>query len=267
MTRLFRCVSVINDNLVNCGFFHIGLAVTVIVWYDGDSKSQGVTQMYCPNCNIPRPNDTKFCRQCGTELVAPPKQKKGKLWPPIAFMVAMVVAGCVLFALTRPEKSSPSATPWFAVEDGTLSFDPYLYTGEAVLEIPDTVDGQTVTTLSEGCFEDCDTLEMVILPDTLETIGSKAFKDCDNLRGIKLTEKVNAIGNQAFYSCSSLEAIYIPDSVQNIGGRAFSGCGKLEHVFFVGNSQDWEALYPDSITGDTQIYQVSGPDADSYKPL
>lgn len=223
--------------------------------------------MFCPKCNMPRPNDIRFCSQCGTELLAPPKQKKGKLWPPIVFMAVMVAVGCVCFALTRPEESQPSSTPWFSVEDGVLSFDAELYTGSSVLEIPDTVDGETVTALADGCFQEYSPLETVILPDTLEVIGNQAFLGCENLRGIKLTENVEAIGHEAFYNCPSLEAIYIPGSVDTVGTNAFSACFNLKHVFFVGDLEEWRTLYPQNMGNNTQIYEVSGPNADSYAPL
>lgn len=216
---------------------------------------------------MPRPNDTYFCSQCGTQLVPPPPRKKGKLWPPIFFMTLMMAVGIAIFIVTGSDATSPSATPWFSVEDGILYFDNELYTGDGQLEIPATVNGQQVTALSDGCFQDCDVLESVTLPDTLVSIGNRSFQNCDNLRGIKLTENVESIGPEAFYSCSSLEAIYIPESVGSIGINAFSACFQLKHVFFTGDREDWTALYPQYISRDTQIYSVSGPDADSYTPI
>lgn len=222
--------------------------------------------MYCPQCNMPRPNGVNFCHRCGTPL-ATTAPKKGKLWPPIVFMVVMLVVGSIIFAVTVTPTPQPSDTPWFAIKDGTLSFDPDLYTGGPQLEIPETVNGQTVTALSDECFANCDELETVILPDTLLSIGDQAFMGCDNLHGIKLTEQITSIGSEAFYNCSSLEAIYIPESVESVGIHAFSACLRLEHIFFAGDLTAWMELYPQYISNDTQIYAVSGPDADSYTPL
>lgn len=223
--------------------------------------------MFCPNCNMPRPNDIHFCRQCGAELTAPEKPKKGKLWPPILFMVVMVVVGSIIFATSQPVQSQPSPAPWFTVENGVLSFQSELYQGDSQLEIPASVDGQTVTALADGCFQGCTSLEMVILPDTLERIGDYAFLGCESLRGIKLTEKVTFIGREAFYNCPALEAIYIPESVQSVGVNAFSACFALEYVFYAGDLEGWMEIYPQYINSDTRIYTVSGPDADSYAPI
>ncbi len=230
-------------------------------------KRKGVRAMFCPNCNMPRPNDIRFCRQCGAELIHPHTPKKGRIWPPILFMVVMIVVGSVIFASSQPALSQPSPTPWFTVENGVLSFHPELYQGDAQLEIPSTIDGQTVTALADGCFQGCTGLEMVILPDSLERIGGYAFLGCEDLRGIKLTEKVTFIGQEAFYNCPALESIYIPASVQSVGVNAFSACFALDHVFYAGDLDGWMELYPQYINSDTKIYAVSGPDADSYSPL
>ena len=223
--------------------------------------------MKCQQCGFENNKDSRFCIRCGTPLIVPVKPKKGKLWPPMVIMAVMLIVGSVIFAITVSPVSKPSATPWFTIEDGTLYFDAVLYTGGSHLEIPATVSGQTVTALADECFMDCDELESVTLPDTLEYIGDRAFMGCDSLRGIKLTEKVHFVGPEAFYNCPALEAVYIPASVETMGVNAFSACFQLEHVFFAGDLKDWMELYPQYINIDTQIYRVSGPDADSYAPL
>ena len=221
--------------------------------------------MYCSNCNMPRPNDPCFCSECGTPLIAPPARKKGKIWPPILFMVVMLTVGSVLFALTKTDTPT-SKTPWFTIEDGVLYFNPEKYTGGPTVKIPATVNGETVTTLSAGCFQNCDDLVFVELPDTLTAIGGNAFSNCDKLRGVKLPENVRRIGSRAFANCGSLEAIYVPKAVTAIGTDAFLGCDSLQHIFFVGNHLQWSTLYPDRINSMTEIYTVSGPDAETFSP-
>lgn len=224
--------------------------------------------MYCPKCAMPRPNDPTFCSECGSALIAPPKPKKGKLWPPILFLAVMFTVGCVVFALTwSADGDDPPAAPWFSIEDGTLYFDPSLYTGSGDLVAPETLNGQKVTALADSCFYDCDVITSVTLPETLTAIGDNAFTDCDGLRGIKLPESVTVIGDDAFYSCGSLEAIYIPGSVRTVGSDAFSHCGQLRHIFFVGDRSDWNQLYPQVLSPETTVYSVSGPDADSFSPI
>ena len=56
------------------------------------------------------------------------------------------------------------------------------YAGSAAsLEIPQTVQGMTVTEIGEEAFMGNTTLESIGLPDTIEVIHARAFKNCTNL--------------------------------------------------------------------------------------
>lgn len=220
--------------------------------------------MFCPNCNIPRPNDPHFCSQCGTQLVTLSPTKKGRILPPIIFMVIMLIIGTTVFFVFAP--TSRSSTPWFTVVNGELHFDETLYTGGSELTVPSTIDGQIVTSLSEYCFYGCTELTTINLPNTIERIGSGAFSDCTSLRGIKLPEGVDTIGQEAFYGCSALEALYIPGSVRSIGTNALQDCPKLRHIFIVGDSEHFNSIYSQNLSPQTKIYSVSGPDAENYFP-
>lgn len=220
--------------------------------------------MFCPNCNEPRPDDPHFCSTCGTPLIDPNPPKKGRILPPIFFMVVMLIIGTAVFYLFP--SAAPSDTPWFTVVDGELYFDHALYTGGPELTVPSTIDGQTVTSVSAHCFYGCSGLTTVNLPDTVQSIGNGAFSDCTDLRGIKLPEGLETIGQQAFCGCSGLEAIYIPGSVQSIGSNALESCPNLRHIFIVGDSMDFASIYPQNISPLTEIYSVSGPNASNYFP-
>jgi hypothetical protein len=217
---------------------------------------------------MPRPDDPTFCSECGTALIPLPKPQKGRLWPPVLFMAVMLTVGCIIFAFTWKDNSSaPASAPWFSMENGELYFDALTYLGGDVLTIPESVNGQTVTAISDSCFQDCDFLTEVIFPDSVTTIGDNAFEDCDGLQGVKLPESITAIGTYAFYDCDALEAIYIPGSVDTIGGFAISDCDALRHIFFVGNRAKWNEVYPGTLDSKTTIYAVSGPDANSFHPI
>ena len=206
--------------------------------------------MICPNCNnICNPQD-HFCYRCGTDLTRDSHKpaKKGTHWIPALIMAVLAVIGTVLFFLLP---SSPSDSPdmpakeiaWFRVEDGTLYFLKEYYSGSEELVIPRTVDGQIVTALSDGCFQDCSAITTVILPDTLKIIGASAFENCSSLRGMNIPESVTVIGPRAFYDCFNLEAIHLTNSVTKIGFDAFAGCNELFYIFFSGSHSQWESLY------------------------
>lgn len=218
--------------------------------------------MICPNCGSEYADESVFCKECGMPLH--PQQRKGRLWPPVLILILMFVIGSAVYCLSPRNNASP--TPWFSIADGVLYFDQDRYTGGPELEVPATVDAQTVTALADDCFRSCDQLTTVTLPDTLEVIGENCFSDCESLRGIKLPEGLRSIGSGAFFSCGALEAVYVPSTVDAIGPDAFYGCGRLRHLFFGGTTEKWAELYPEKINKICKIYPVDGNSSPENPP-
>lgn len=201
--------------------------------------------MTCPGCGAVYDASAHFCGACGTPLTS---EKKGTHRVPILIMIALAVLGiCVYFATGQmPEASSsgPFANdPWFTADNGNLMFDKYLYNGSGQLTVPTTVDGEVVVWIDDSCFEDCDVLTEIILPDTVEHIGLSAFANCDALRAIDLPPALITVGTGAFAGCDALEAIHIPASVNYIGWDAFAGCDALSYVFYDGTWAQWNLIF------------------------
>lgn len=94
------------------------------------------------------------------------------------------------------------------------------------IEIPKRIDGLPVVDISAVG----DDITSIILPDTLKTISDNAFKDCESLLSIKLPDGIESIGDNAFYRCTNLKEIIIPNSVTHIGAYAFRQCYSLESI-------------------------------------
>ena len=62
------------------------------------------------------------------------------------------------------------------------------------------------------------------IPNSVTSIGNSAFYNCDSLPSIIIPNSVNSIEDRAFSSCDSLTGIIIPNSVAKIGNDVFSGC-------------------------------------------
>ena len=80
-------------------------------------------------------------------------------------------------------------------------YDGYDSTG--TLEVPETIDGRTVTGIAEGTFRRAQFSE-IRLPDTLAVIGDFAFSACGNLTSMELPASLASIGKGAFASCEKL---------------------------------------------------------------
>ena len=113
-----------------------------------------------------------------------------------------------IFTLYRLDESEAAALgardyEYRVLGDGTVEITKYKGDG-GVVEIPESIDGKTVS-----------------------GIGDKAFKDRGALTEIVIPRSVKAMGKGAFAFCESLTNIFIPDSVTEIGKDAFSGCDNL----------------------------------------
>ena len=88
----------------------------------------------------------------------------------------------------------------------------------------------SVTTIGEGAFYDCDSLTSINIPNSVTTIGNGAFCNCDSLTSINIPNSVTTIGKFVFFDCDSLTSINIPNSVTTIGRGAFCNCNSLTSI-------------------------------------
>ncbi len=98
-------------------------------------------------------------------------------------------------------------------------------------------DDESVTSIGNYAFSDCDSLTSVTIPDSVMSIGNSAFFGCDSLTSVTIPDSVTSIGYGAFSGCTSLTSVAIPDSVTSIRGSAFFDCSSLTSV-----------TIPDSVT-------------------
>lgn len=119
--------------------------------------------------------------------------------------------------------------------------------GESI-EIPETIDGKTVTALDSTLFYAVDGVQAVTIPGTVkeipssfcddqsalttvvlkngvETIGARAFQNDKNLSSVSLPNSLTKIGESAFEFCYWLSAITLPNGLTTIGTQAFSRTG------------------------------------------
>ncbi|MGN0448031.1 MAG: leucine-rich repeat protein, partial [Acutalibacteraceae bacterium] len=98
------------------------------------------------------------------------------------------------------------------------------------ITIPDSVK-----TIGDSAFHECDSLTNVTIGNSVEIIGNGAFSWCDSLTSVTIGNSVETVGDSAFSWCNSLTSITIPDSVKTIGDSAFEDCDSLKSVT-IGNN-------------------------------
>jgi hypothetical protein len=110
----------------------------------------------------------------------------------------------------------------------------------------------SVTSIGDYAFENCENLESVTLGKNVKTISYGAFEYCYKLANIEISDSVTSIDKYAFYYCISLTSVTIPDSVTKIGYYAFSGCQALTSVTFE-NTNGWNYTDNSKYTNGTEI--------------
>ena len=120
--------------------------------------------------------------------------------------------------------------------EGGLRLDGYLGE-ETEITLPDTLAGQPVIEIGEGCFQNS-MLTEVTIPHGIRVIGKEAFSGSKNLKKVHLGGSVNVIGERAFAN-TGLIKMDIPGCVRSIGKEAFLECLRLFNVVIDGGVEDW----------------------------
>jgi len=142
-------------------------------------------------------------------------------------------------------------------------------TGELI--IPDTIEGNPVTTIGDGAFFDCSSLTTVTIPNGVTSIEDNAFRGCFNLTGVTIPDSVTNLGRVCFAGCTILTSITIPEGVTSIGASTFQQCRSLtsitipDSVTSIGNNAFYDCTsltsitIPDSVTsiGEYAFYRCT----------
>ena len=126
------------------------------------------------------------------------------------------------------------------------------------LVIPSEIDGLPVKAIGSTAFQNCSTLESIVIPEGVTGIYAATFSGCTSLKNVTLPSTLKEISYDAFKNCISLEEIEIPASLTDIGTAVFANCTNLRTVKIKGiptiptrmfENCNLEALYlPKSVT-------------------
>lgn len=94
-----------------------------------------------------------------------------------------------------------------------------------------------------GAFCLCDSLEEVVLPDTMKVLGTNSFAKCPVLVKINLPEGLTTINGNAFNESVNLVIDKFPESLTSIGGNNFYQNKNLPEVINLPNLQTLGAAF------------------------
>lgn len=87
--------------------------------------------------------------------------------------------------------------------------------------------GTTLKTIGERCFQRCENLRKIELPDSLFVVESGAFRGCIGLEEVHFGRGIKHIDVDAFKNCEKLRRVYLPSTVGRIEETAFPACAEI----------------------------------------
>lgn len=126
---------------------------------------------------------------------------------------------------------------------------------DAVVVIPAEFNGIPVTKISNHAFKDCENIEAIIIPDSVNEIGSAAFED-SSVKRIFIPDSVTKIGNETFSQCNALSQLILPNSLKSIGKAILKGARNIEKVIL----PQGLSILPDSAFAYSSIVSLSLPE-------
>lgn len=148
------------------------------------------------------------------------------------FAFTLVFAGDHAICLSNDEQLTADGQYLFLVNDGEITILTY-YGHEAIVSIPEQINGIPVTKIGKDAFSYLDTIWRVIVPENVNEIQDEAFEG-SSLKDIILPESLTTIGDSVFAE-SDICSVYIPKSVTNIGRACFYECSYLSAVYVEGS--------------------------------
>ena len=132
--------------------------------------------------------------------------------------------------------------------------------------------------IAVGALSNCEKVEEIEIPDTVQIISSGAFFGCDDLKSINIPSSVTKIGDYAFANCPKLESITIPPSVKSIGKKAFGfkikenvkveskNIGKIEEIV---KDEDFEQndVFTIKVKENSEAYNYANNNGLSYETI
>ncbi|MCH5189312.1 MAG: leucine-rich repeat protein [Oscillospiraceae bacterium] len=130
---------------------------------------------------------------------------------------------------TLPKECFKDCTSLKNITFGRIEFlDSLVFNNCSALE---RIDLTNVLSIDSTAFDGCTNLTDIVYQNTdaeeKATVSKQAFYNHDSLETVMLGNSVEKIEAKAFANCKNLTAAYISDEIENISDTAFQGCDNL----------------------------------------
>ena len=131
--------------------------------------------------------------------------------------------------ITSPNESANPETDFeYLTVDNEVTISGYIGQTKTVI-IPEQISNKTVTRIGEEAFRSKE-ITSIKMPDSIRFIDRMAFQNCISLETVVLSNALSEIGLRAFENCTKLEQITLPSTLNTLGEEAFhqSGLKRLD---------------------------------------
>ncbi|KAL7712161.1 hypothetical protein QTN25_010194 [Entamoeba marina] len=97
-------------------------------------------------------------------------------------------------------------------------------------ELKSIIIPNTVTSIGNGCFNECSNLVNVSLPTRLMKLNFNCFFHCISLQSISISSSIQSLGYNCLFGCSNIKTMKLPNSVTSLGKGCFCECSSLESI-------------------------------------
>lgn len=91
----------------------------------------------------------------------------------------------------------------------------------------------SVVTIKEYAFFDCNKIEEVVMGSSVKYIDEASFYGCKNLKKINLSGEVKKVRSYSFAECEALTDVLLGKNVNYVGQGAFFKCPNLKTITFL----------------------------------
>lgn len=108
----------------------------------------------------------------------------------------------------------------------------------------------SVTSICDGAFRNCDDLTSVTIPNGVTSVGDKAFCYCSSLTSITISASVTSIGDNAFEGCQNLESLYITDLAAYLNCKYGNGSNPMLYAkkLYINGKRAIKVTVPDNVS-------------------
>ena len=125
-------------------------------------------------------------------------------------MTAICLSNVIFVGAATVDESGYNGFVYETSKNGTIGITGYNGNEETV-NIPSSIDGKAVTSIRAFAFDNCKSMQTVIIPNSITSIENYAFTGCTALNDVTIPQSVSALGTGVFSYCSNLERVIVEE--------------------------------------------------------